>query len=199
MHVLKKANPAEIEEHKAQQKTAKKAKEPIAPQEEAAAAMDALDTFEKADAWRVLQLIYWKRRHQDPSFTLEITEADIKGFDDCIAYLGVEPHVNIVRPRGLPAQDAIPATAKRSAIPSRAAKPPQNYVVIQMVDTDGNAITPIENNEDDYAEATEAKRLKRIRDTAPMLATQLLQDLAANTTSSSTIQDAAAALKELAK
>ena len=140
-----------------------------------------------------------KKRHQDPSFTLEVTEADIKGFDECIAYLGVEPRVNIVRPRGLPAQDAIPATAKRSAIPPRAAKPPHNYVVIQMVDMDGNAITPVENNEEDYAEAQEARRLQRIRDTAPTLAAQLLQDLAANTTSSSTIQEAAAALKALAK
>ena len=159
---------------------------------------DALDVFEQAGSDKAIMLLLWKQRHHNPSLSTEITSADLKGFEECINYLEVEPRIQIVRPQGIPEQDAIPATKTRSGIPARHAKPPKDYVVIQMVDKDGNAIVPVENNEDDFEQGRQAQHLKRIRDTAPQLAAQLLQDLQQNTTSSSTIQQTAEALKALA-
>ena len=173
------------------------------PPEDAAASPDALDAFvaicNEQDPSRAIMLLYWKNRHQEPQFSINVTAADLKAFEDCVEYLKVKPEIRVFRPQGAPAHPGSPATDTRSAIPPRPAGKPKDYVVIQMVDEEGNAIVPIENNEQDLQRGQEAQRIKRIRETAPQLAAQLIADLQANTTSSSTVMEAAEALKLLAR
>lgn len=185
-----------------------KPKKPSAPkitklaaleQQEAA---DDLDRFEALcnaeDPMRALMLMFWKNRNQNDAFSIDVTAADLKGFEDCINYLEVNPQIRVFRPRGMPTHPGAPATETRSAIAPRPAGRPKDYVVIQMVDQNGDAFVPIENNEADLKRSQEAKRIQRIRDTASQLAGQLIADLQANTTSSSTVMEAAEALKVLA-
>lgn len=162
---------------------------------------DALDRFAFAEDHFVsaLMMVFWKARHANPEFTITVDSADLKGFQDCIQYLEVTPTIRVYRPQGLPAQEAVPATGKRRAVPGRPAKPPADYVVVQMVDKDGNSIKAVENNDADYERAGEAAKLRTIRDSAPGLAAQLEADVRSNTLSTSTILEAAAALKVLAR
>lgn len=166
-------------------------------------AVDALDAFEamcnEEDPSRALMLMFWKHRNDDQPFTMDITAADIKGFEDCVKYLEVQPQIRVFRPQGQPAHPGAPATESRSAIPPRPAGKPKDYVVIQLVDQHGDAFVPIENNEADLQKSQEAQRMRRIRESAPQLAAQLVADIQANTTSTSTILEAAEALKLLAR
>jgi len=150
------------------------------------------------DPMRALMLMFWKYRHQDPAFTINLSAEDLKGFEDCVNYLEVKPQIRVFRPQGMPASAGAPATESRSAIPPRLAGKPKDYVVIQLLDEDGNCIVPIENNEADLQRQQEVERVKMVRSNAPQIAAQLIADLQANTTSSSTIMEAAEALKMLA-
>ena len=163
---------------------------------------DVLELFAKLaerNPKQAIMLMFWKARHQNPEFSLNITEADLKGFTDCVNYLGVEPEVRIHRPQGLPAQAPVPAHGNRRAVPGREAKPPKPFVVVQMVDAEGNAIVPIENNEKDQDDGLQAKALARTRENAPRLAAQLMNDVRSGNLSNDTITEAANSLIALAK
>ena len=171
--------------------------------EEPEQAIDELDQFAKAAALGnrdiAIMLMFWKNRHQESPFTMDVSLKDLQGFEECIKYLDVVPQIKVFRPQGKPAHPGSPATETRSAIPPSPAGKPKAYVVVQMVDQEGNAFVPIENNEDDLARGQEAKRIQRIRESAPQLAGQLMADLQSNTTSNATITEAAEALKLLAR
>lgn len=149
------------------------------------------------DAREAIKLMFWKARMSNPGFTFEVTAADLTAFRACVGYLEVTPVINIFRPDGAPPVEAIPATGNRRAIPARPARPPKNYVVIQMVDQDGNAIVPVESDEADHAKSKQAQRLRAIRESAPSIATQLVADVQANALSNETILRAAEALRLL--
>lgn len=173
-------------------------KRPKAPAPEPAAhPLDAFAKAANASPPQAIMLMFWKDRFQNPGAHIEVTEADLQGFNECMGYLEVTPYIRIYRPPGLPEQPAVPAEGKRRAIPYRPAKPPKDYVVIQMVDKDGNAIVPIENNEADLARSKEHQSLRRIRETAPQLAAQLQADVQNNALSTDTILQAVTALKVL--
>lgn len=178
-------------------------KPPAQPKAEAEREMDDLDRFEavcnEEDPARAIMLMFWKNRHQETPFTMDITLKDLQGFEECIKYLDVVPQIKVFRPQGKPAHPGSAATDTRSAIPPSPAGKPKSYVVVQMVDQEGNAFVPIENNEDDLARGQEAKRIHRIRESAPQLAAQLMADLQSNTTSNATITEAAEALKLLSR
>ena len=201
MHVLGKTKP---DTSKPKKPSAPKVTKP-APEQPPAddRAPDTLDRFEamcnEEDPTKAMMLMFWKARHQNDAFTLNVTPDDIKGFEDCIKYLEVQPQIRVFRPQGMPAHPGAPATESRSAIPPRPAGKPKDYVVIQMVDQNGDAFVPIENNEEDLKRGQDAKRIARIKETAPQLAAQLIADLQANQTSSSTVMEAAEALKLLAR
>jgi len=173
------------------------------PPPAAVAVPDKLDEFahmaNEADPMRALMLLFWRYRHQDPAFTVEITAADLTAFEQCINYLEIKPEIRIFRPQGAPAHPGAPATETRSAIPPRPAGKPKDYVVIQMVDQEGNAIVPVENNEADLDKGKQAQAARRIKETAGALASQMIADLQAHTVSSSTIMEAAQALQVLAR
>lgn len=162
-------------------------------------AVDELDAFALDSEWEdFIHMLFWKFRFDNAAASIEVTRADLKAFRECMTYLGVTPKIAVFRPEGSPATPGAPAQGDRRAIPPRPARPPKDYVVIQMVDQDGNAIVPIENNEQDFAKAKEAKRIKGIRDSATQLAAQLQADVQANAISNQTILQAAEALRVLA-
>lgn len=170
-----------------------------APAQVAHVDADPLDAFANdAEFEEVMAMMFWKGRFDNAQAYLEVTTGDLTAFHACMEYLGVTPTIKIFRPAGAPATAAIPAEGNRRAVPGRAARPPKDYVVIQMVDQDGNAIVPIENNEADHQRGATARRLKQIRDNAPQLAAQLTADVQANAISNQTILDAAEALRVLA-
>jgi hypothetical protein len=208
MHVLGKAkapaDPKKPGKTKVTKQTAKAPEQPrTRPADEPQQPADALDAFEamcnEQDPARAIMMLFWKARHQNPQFSIDITDKDLVAFDQCMEYLEVEPQIRVFRPQGMPPHPGAPATESRSAIPPRPAGPPKPYVVIQMVDKNGDAIVPIENNEEDLQRSQAAQRIRNVAKGASQLADQLMADLRANVTSSSTITEAANALKMLAQ
>lgn len=161
---------------------------------------DALDALALGPAKDVIALMLWKNRHNEPELNVQITERDLAGFKACVEYLHVTPEVRIVRPQGMPGHDAIPATRTRSAIPAADPTPPKPYVTICLVERGTeNAIRPVENNEQDWAAAEEAKNFNRARDRALQLAGELQRAAATGDYSSSVLNDAAQCLAALAR
>lgn len=161
---------------------------------------DALDALALGPAKDVIALMLWKNRHNQPELYVQLTERDISGFKACVDYLHVVPEVRIVRPQGLPGHDGVQATRIRSAIPPQGPTPPKPYVIVALVERGTeNAIRPVENNEEDWQAAEEAKNFNRARDRALQLAGELQQVAATGNFSSSVIQDAAQCLVALAR
>lgn len=161
---------------------------------------DPLDAFVEAanaNPAKAIAMLFWMARFDNPDFTVTIKAKDLKAFADCTQYLEVKPKIQILRPQGAPAQEAIPAAGTRRGIPGRPASPPKPYVIVQMVDQDGNGFVPIENNEDDLERQEESRTLLDWKDRAPRIAAQLQQEMAANITSNDTISQAIQALKIL--
>lgn len=169
-----------------------------APAPKAAAPMDPLDAA-AADPLRALALILWQDRMRNPDLYRQITENDIQGLDDCTRYLKVKPRVVIERPQGLPAQEAIPAQGNRRAVPARAATPPKPFVIVKLVDEKGDAIRPVENNQEDYDAAQAAGQVAKARSDASMLANQLINQARTGEYSLAIMQEAANALLILSR
>jgi hypothetical protein len=172
------------------------------------AQQDALDAFVAAankDPMRAIQVMLWNARLQEPDMYVKVTEADLKGLADCVAYLKVKPAVRIHREAGLPAQPAIPAAGNRRAVPARPATDAKPFAVIALVEMgkdgqpSGNTIKPVENNEEDYDRSLEIAAVRRARDMAPDLATRLLNASRTGDFSSSDLQEAGDALVRLAR
>jgi hypothetical protein len=166
----------------------------------AVAPKDALDALVIGPLKDVIALMLWKNRHNEPELSVQLTERDLSGFRACVEYLHVTPEVRIVRPQGLPGHGGIPATRTRSAIPPADPTPPKPYVVVALVEkgTD-NRIVPVENNEEDWQAAEEAKNFNRARDIALRLAGELQQAAATGNYSSSSLDEAAKCLVALAR
>lgn len=162
--------------------------------------LDILDQLAASDNTEIIALMLWKDRRRNPDLTVQITEKDITGWRDSTTYLKVTPQVRIYRPQGLPAQAAIPAAGNRRAVPARAAEPARPFVVVQVIEAKtGDAIKPIENDEEGARRRDEADALRRYRETAPGLARELQQQSATGNFSSSMISEAAEALAALAR
>lgn len=164
---------------------------------------DALDAFAElanANPKRAIQLLLWKRRHENPDMTEVISQKDIDGFDASCAFLEVVPDVMIVRPQGRPPQPAVPAVGKRRAVPATGGEPPRPFVVVGLVKKGtADQLKPIENNEEDAQLRDDATRLRRVKETASGLASQLLSDLGRKEFSEATVREAAGALTILAR
>lgn len=163
------------------------------------AAPDVLDTFAKQGVAQAIMMLFWKDRYRNPEMSVQVTEADLAEFRKCIEYLEIVPQVRIYRPQGRAAHPGTPKTARGEAMPARAAEPPRPFVVIQLVDKEGNGFKPIESTEEGAAERDKANELRRHRDRAASLADQIVSDASSGTTSMATIQDAARTLKALAR
>lgn len=161
---------------------------------------DALDQLAEGDAKKVISLLLWKQRFNNPDMAVHITEADITGFEDSCRYLNVTPDVAIVRPQGRPAQEAIPAQGKQRAVPGRAAEPARPYVYVGVVAKGTmDQLKPIENNEADADKRDTANMVRTAKEKAPALATMLLSAAQTGTYSTSDLVDAANALNVLCR
>ncbi len=160
---------------------------------------DPLDALTQGDPLQVIAVMLWKNRMREPDMYVKIDEHDLKGFQDCVGYLKVKPTVKIARPQGVPAQAAIPATANRRAVPAREAIPPRPYVLVTLVDEKGDAIRPVENNEEDFDAAKASAEVRRARDQAPDIAQRIVNQARSGEYSLSDIQDAANALLILSR
>lgn len=164
-----------------------------------AAKKDALDLLAEGDPKKIIALMLWRERFTNPDMSLQISEQDLKGFDDCVTYLGVEPEVSIYRPQGRPAQEAIPASPGKRGIAARPAEPPRPFVFVGVTDKQGNQLKPIENNEEDADRRDQANEIRRYRDKAGQLSSLLLGMCQSGTFSTSEIQEAARALTILSR
>ncbi len=171
----------------------------------AAAPLDLLDQFVKWDPKNAIAILLWKIRHTNPDLTLQVTEKDITGFQACVEYLAIEPTVKIYRPMGRPASPEIPAVPGtagrpgRSAIPARPADPPRPFVLVQLLDQEGNQFKPIENNEDDARSAEVHEKRRRAKEQAVMIANRVMADVGSGVFSKETMQEAAQALLALSQ
>lgn len=163
------------------------------------AAPHPLDTLAEGDPLRVIALMLWVNRLRQPDMYAQINEHDLKGFEDCARYLKVKPQVRIFRPEGLEATPAIPAQGNRRAVPARSATPPKPYVMVTLVDEKGDAIVPVENNQDDFDAQAEAREVRRAKETAQDLAQRLVAQAQSGEYSLSVMQDAANALITLSR
>lgn len=160
---------------------------------------DALDLLAESDPKKIIQLLFWRDRFRNPEMSAHITLEDLKGFDECVKYLGVTPQVSIFRPQGRPAQEAVPAVPGKRGIAARPAEPARAYVFVGVVDKDGNSIKPIESTEENAERRDVANTLRRFREKGPHLAALLRGACQSGTFSTSEVQDAAQALEVLSR
>lgn len=164
---------------------------------------DPLKTFEALSRDEALTksvaMLLWKDRYRNPDMAVQVSAADLESFTKCTDYLSVEATVRIHRPQGRAAQEAMPATAKRSAQPAIPAESPRPYILIQLTDKDGNSFVPIESTEDGAVLRDAANAQRTMKHRAPEIAAQLMSDLSGGAYSDATIREAAQMLMGLAK
>lgn len=162
--------------------------------------LDALDQLAQGDPLMVMALMLWVGRHRQPDMYVQIKEADLVAFNDCMRYQKMKPGVMIKRPPEIPAQPALAAQGNRRAVPARQAIAARPYVMVALVEAGTeNAIKPVENNEVDFDRQRDIAAMQRARDNAPHLANQLVRAAATGDYSVSDLNDAAAALNLLAR
>lgn len=145
-----------------------------------------LDALVKAGPRALLGLLLWKDRHRNPSMTVTISERDVTGLKACTDYQEVEPAVEIWRkPTGVIVGLVQKGTMRKDEAGA--------------ITSLGDAITPIENNQADKDKADHERSLNEIRASAPDIAKRLLAEDAAGIATRSTIEEAAQALRVLAK
>lgn len=157
---------------------------------------DRLDVFAASGPEKALQLVLWKGRHQNPEMTILITAEDVAAFDQCVAYLRVKPAIMIYRPEGREAQDAIPASGNRRAVPARPAEPPRSYVIVGLVAAGTrDGIKPVENNEQDFQKGEIARQVQVTKRNIPDYVMALRRAAASGEFSTATLEEAARALE----
>lgn len=153
-----------------------------------------------ADPKKVIALMLWKARHQEPDMYVQITERDLEAFNASNTHQKMVPDVMIKRPAGLPAQAAVPASAGRRAVPGREAGEPKPYVIVTLVEKGTeNVIRSVEDNQADLDTSRDAAAVRKARDQADSLAGRILGQMRTGEFSNSDLQDAADALVLLAR
>lgn len=162
---------------------------------------DPLDNLVEHGPLRAIALLLWKERYRNPEFAIQVTAADLQGFEACTSYLQVEPKILIRRPPGQPAVPAMPPSRRfPEGFPARAAEPPRPYVLVSMVDAKtGDAFKPIENSEEGAKIRDRENALRRLRERAPLLAQAVASNAAQNVFSGSEITELCNAAIELAR
>ena len=163
---------------------------------------DPLDTFEDQCAKQLgmaTAMLLWKNRFRNPEMAEQVTVEDIEKLTACVNYLGITPKIVITRPRGRPAQAAVPERAGHRAIPAKPAEPDRPFVMIQLVDEKGDHFKAIENAEDSAKRRDESIEVGKLRDRAPQVAGDILAEIQSGTFVDSTLREAARMLTEMAK
>lgn len=174
---------------------------------------DALDTFVSQGAERALMLVLWKVRHHYPEMAIPITTADIEAFDASCRFTKQEPCIRVFRRPAIPASPGQPAVGKRREVPASSAKPAGKVATILLVAKDteivdpvthimsspGDAIRPVESDEKDHEHAAMLRDVRRIKETAPQLAREVMTDASTGTFSSAKVQELCQAVVTMAK
>lgn len=168
------------------------AKAPAAPKH-------PLDKFAEGPLEPVLAMLLWKGRMQNPELTVTVTQRDIEGLEACAGYLKISPKAVVYRAPGTPAVEAVPAMRGHPARPARPAGPPRDFVVVQLVDQNGDVFKPIENNEGDFDRSQTQDKVRRIREQAPQMAGMVRGMMQSGTFSNSELGDLCDAFEFLAK
>lgn len=158
-----------------------------------------LDKFAEGPLGPVLAMLLWKQRMQNPELTVTVNEADLQGLEACAEYLKITPKAVVYRAPGRPAVEAVPATRGQPARPAIPAGPPRDFVVVQLVDQNGDVFRPIENNEGDFGRSQTQDRIRRIREQAPGMAGMVRGMMQSGTFSNSELGDLCEAFEFLAK
>ncbi len=128
---------------------------------------DPLDALVNAGAARALQVILWQQRFTNPDMSVTIKPADIAKLKACTEYLGVKPTLKIWRRPAIPPTPAIPAQGLRRAVPANPGMPAANFVVVQLVDENGNNIRPVENDEEDNDIRIKHDQMRQLKSDIP--------------------------------
>lgn len=156
---------------------------------------DPLNRFVEADPKRILQLVLWKVRHENPEMTVLVSAEDLKGYDECMSYQRISPDVMVYRPEGRPAHPGAPAVGNRRAVPATPAEPPRPYVIVAIVERGTkNVVKPIENNEPDFEKGEIARQIQVAKRNIPTWSTELRRAAASGDFSSGTLEEIARAL-----
>lgn len=164
--------------------------------------VDILDQFEQQCAQQMgmgVAMLLWKNRHQNPGMSVQVDPIDIEELQKCVDYLGIKPKVVVLRPGGVPAQEAVPERPGHRAIAARPAIPPKNYVVIQLVDEKGDGFVPIESSEEGAQKRDLTMAREKLKVRAPALAQTILQEMQQGNFVDSTQREAAQMLNDMAK
>ena len=145
-----------------------------------------MQAFAQASSHDHIALLLWKGRIENPDLSVQITEADLKAFHDCMTYLKVEPEVKVFEHRG---RTVIALLEKDSVIKDKKT----GEVVSQ-----GNAIRPVENNEADFAKSQQAENYRMVKQGATQLAVAIRNQAAQGEFSADMIQQAAETIMILA-
>lgn len=162
--------------------------------------MAPLDEMVKAGPERAIMLLLWLNRFKNPDFAVTVKTDDLQGFKECTDYLKVTPKIIIRRPPGraaVPAQE--PTRRNPDGIPARPAEPARPYVLISMVDQDGNAFTPIENSEEKAKIRDRENELRVLKERAPMIARAVAANAASGMYSNAEITELCNAAIQLAQ
>ena len=160
---------------------------------------DPLDELAAGPLEQIIALMLWQARHRNPELTCILKAQDIAGLKDCCDYLKVQPSIAVLRPPGRPATPAVPPRGTRPGIPAQPAEPPRPHVVVALVAKGTmDAITPLENNDEDAEIAQREKGLRRWREKAGVLALQASSMAQTGDTSSAVLNEIAECLQAFA-
>lgn len=152
----------------------------------------------QADPRLAIQLMLWKARHTNEDMAVVITEDDLDAFNACVDYLEVTPEIRILQPGGVPAR---PPFKGKDGIerPGRAAVPPRDECLVQLVDKNGNAIKPIERSEEEQAKGRKGTEIRNAKQRAAGLVGEVRNMLAQGSTSSALTEEVCNSLLLLAR
>lgn len=160
--------------------------------------MDAL----VADPMKMMAVLLWKNRIQNPDMGVGITPKDLEGFAQAVQYLDVQAQVRTFRRNENAYVQMVDAASKVVVRRKVGAKDKDGNDIVVDKDFDlevvggkyalepgdvivsiGNSIRPIENNEADYDAAARAERVRQAKVSAPALAMQVKNGAIAGTIS----------------
>jgi hypothetical protein len=112
---------------------------------------------------QLIAQILWHHRFEHPSLSVTVKDRDIAALNQCLEFNKQTATVTIQQRDG--------------------------FAIIVLTDEKGNAITPVENNQEDYDKARAAKTMARMREEGPGLARAVANRAMAGEFSASEVND----------
>lgn len=126
------------------------------------------------DTERQIMQILWHFRMTEPNMAVRIREKDIEALNQCLEFNKQEATIKVIAS-------------------------PNGDMTVVMVDKQGNAITPIENNQEDFDKAQYEKTKARAKETIRAMANRVKNAALSGEFSASDVGDLADAAELLAR